>query len=99
MSLHEQLILGVAAGLTVYALLRLAPSISRFIGRNRSRDLDLFSHQIPGAASVRLGFSPNHAARPNPEPHVFPRAWYSRRVAGARHLPVAMTSLKRRALP
>jgi hypothetical protein len=96
MSSHEQLILGVAAGLIICALLQWSPSISRFIGRNRSRDLDLFSHQIPGAASVRPGFSSSHAARPNPEPPVFPRAWHNRRVGGARHLPVAMTSLKRR---
>lgn len=93
MSPHEQLILG----LTVDALVRLTPSISRFIGRNRRRDPDLFSHQIPGAASVRPGFSRSHAAQPNPEPPAFPRAWYSRRVDGARYLPVAMTSLKRRA--
>jgi hypothetical protein len=97
MSLHEQLILGVAAGLTVYALLQWGPSISRFIGRDRSRDLDLSSHQLHGAARVRPGFSSSHAAQPNPEPPLFLRAWYSRRGGGARHRPVAMTSLKRRA--
>ena len=91
---HEQLILGITAGC---ALLQWAPSISRFIGRNRSRDLDLSSHQLHGAALVRRGFSSGHAAQPNPEPPVFPHAWYSRRVGGARHLPVAMTSLKQRA--